>query len=310
MGTRYLLSIGIAVLGIFILTGCQNRAGQAGDALPAESLLELAGQLKQEGLLPQAARLYEQTLFAPGLSSDQRGKTAFMLAELEFNDLDDPESAYTHYLMADRWVQDESLRSQIQKQKVAALERSGRSMAASRVLKESTDLKAEDRPSPGDGERIVATIGKREVGESEVRAALDRLPPERKSAFSGKDGFARFVDNYVASLVLVDAAKRAGLDSDPSVQERFSRLKDEVLTNAYLERELKGKISVDEVEVRRYYEEHKKQFTDSESGAVAPFEEVREACANAVRFTKQSQAVNALLGRLYKASSVEIHAAE
>jgi len=285
-----------------VLMTLPSCGGKAPETLSSERILETAGALKEKGFSVQAAHLYEQALEAPGFGEAERGNIAYLLADLELNKLADPATAYAHFLLAKNLVKDEALLKEIQQGMVAALERSGKSMAASQLLGDSTRL-VPGSGKPGD--RPIARIGKTQIFESEARAALDELPEQVKGQFSGPDKFDKFARQYVASRVVLDAARRAGLDQDPRVKQRLAQLQDDVLKNAYVERELAGKVSVTESDARTYYQDHQSEFKDSKTGAVRPFDEVKESCLNMARYQKQSELLNQMMERLMKAADAE-----
>jgi hypothetical protein len=295
------------MLGTFLLLFLVSCQRQAPSSLSAERILETAGALKEKGFSIQAARLYEQALEAPGLTEAERGNIAYLLGDLELNKLADPPSAYAHFLLAKNLVKDESLQKEIQQGMVAALERSGKSMAASQLLGDSTRLVT---PAAKPGEKAIARIGKTQIYEGEVRAALDELPEQVKGQFKEKEKFDQFARQYVASRVVLDAARRAGLDQDTRVKARLAQLQEDVLKNAYVERELAGKVTVTESDARTYYQDHQDEFKDSKTNAVRPFDEVKEACLNMARYQKQSELLNQMIERLMKAADAEYYEAK
>lgn len=296
----------IPMAGFLALTTVLLSCGaKPPETLSSERILETAGALKEKGFAIQAARLYEQALEAPGLSEAERGNIAYLLGDLELNKLADPASAYAHFLLAKNLAKDESLQKEIQQGMVAALERSGKSMAASQLLGDSTQLvKPEAKP----GEKVIARIGKTQIYEGEVRAALDELPEQVKGQFKDGEKFEQFAKQYVASRVVLDAARRAGLDKEPRVKARLGQLQDDVLKNAYVERELAGKVTVTESDARTYYQDHQNEFKDSKTNAVRPFDEVKESCLNMARYQKQSELLNQMIDRLMKAADAEYYA--
>lgn len=297
------LLIAIVILNLVLLGLVIKSKGPGGENRPGEILVGTAGVLKERGFHAQAAELYRQILLSPEVPMEEKGNVAFMLAELELNELDDPESSYAHYEMASGIVQSGDLLKEIQKGKVAALERTGRSIAATRALGTATDLveKQERQGKP------LARIGKEEIYEPEVKKQLDLMPERIKARFRDEEGFREYVRQYVASRLLLDAAKRAGLDRDPRVLEQMASLKDEVLQNAYMERELQGKLNVTELDAREYYRKNQDQFKDSESGNITPFEQVKDTCLRVVEFQKRTEITNNVLNRLVEAADVEFY---
>lgn len=287
-----------------LLSGCSGREDiRSSEERSVEILLETAGVLKQRGFYAEAVEIYRDVLRRGIVTDEELGNVACLLAELELEQMNDPERAYAHYLLAEKLVANQDTMQMISKGKVAALERSGRSVAATEALQEATDLIRKEKKSGGEGP-VVATIGDRKIHQSEVKHAFDRLPESLKKEFGGEEGFSDYLRQYVASEVLLKAAERAGLDRDPQVQERLSLMRREVLKNAYMERELAGKLTVGDLEARRYYRDNQDLFRTGQD-SLKPYEEVREFCLNAARAQKQSQLTGTLIQRLFQASDVE-----
>lgn len=295
-GKRLLtISLGlIVILGAFFLGGWFSPFTKKEPIpLPYEAYLKAAGALKEQGFYAQSQKLYEGLLSAPGLPHTLRGNVAYLLGKMELEHLEEPASAYAHLLLAEEWVE-RRLQKEIQKLKVSALERSGQSYQAAQLMKESVSLNPEEKQG-----KVVARIGKEEITDEEVRSAFDRLPPTLREPYRDK-GWKGYVPDYVSQKLLVRAAKRAGLDKDPRVLKMWELWKEELLKNAYLQREIQPKISVTELEARAYFQEHPKMFSGKK------FEEVRQLCFDKVQKEKESKAMKALITRLMQAEHAEI----
>ena len=290
----------IFLLSIFALAACRPSPEAA---VPAAVLLETAGTLAERGFPAQSREMYLQVLAAPGLASEERANAAYLLAELELNKLGDPAGAYGHYLLAQTLGPSESVGTAVQAGMVAALERAGRSLAAADLLKNSTAL-VPAAPSAAGG-RIFATIGSTPVTETEVKAALDAYPEQVKAQFQGADGLARFARQYVAMKVVLDAARRAGLDKDSKVATRLRMMEEDLLKSAYLEREVAGKTEVTESDARTWYEANKAKFKDPKDQTGTPFEKVKDVCMNQARQQKQGELIDRAIERLMKAADAK-----
>ena len=64
----------------------------------------------------------------------------------------------------------------------------------------------------------------------------------------------------VQSMVLADLAKKAGYDKRPEVVEQMDLFKENFLANEYLKKEIVGKMSVPEADMKAYYDAHEEEF--------------------------------------------------
>jgi uncharacterized protein YjbJ (UPF0337 family) len=289
----------ILLLSALALAACRPASESA---VPASVLLETAGTLAERGFPAQAREMFLQVLSAPGIASEERANAAYLLAELEMNKLGDPAGAYSHYLLAQALGPSESVKGAVQTGMGAARARAGRALAAADLLKDSTALVPEARPAGG---KTLATIGGRPVTEAEVKAALDAYPEPVKGQFKGDEGLRNFARQYVAMQVVLEAARRAGLDRDAKVQQRLQVLEEDLLKSVYLEREVAGKAAATESDARAWYEANKERFKDPEDQTETPFEKVKEVCLNQARQEKQGVLIDQAIERLLTAADAK-----
>jgi peptidyl-prolyl cis-trans isomerase C len=87
-------------------------------------------------------------------------------------------------------------------------------------------------PAPA-GDPIVAKVGGEVIHLSEVREAMAGLPPQAQS-MPPQTLFPYVLDQLIDSRILIQAAKKAGLEKDPAVQRQVAAAADRVLQNAFL----------------------------------------------------------------------------
>ena len=91
-------------------------------------------------------------------------------------------------------------------------------------------------PSPAPGP-VVATVGGEAVHLAEVREAMAGLPPQAQT-MPPQTLFPYVLDQLIDSRILVQAARKAGLDKDPAVQRQIAAAADRVLQAAILHRDV------------------------------------------------------------------------
>jgi peptidyl-prolyl cis-trans isomerase C len=91
-------------------------------------------------------------------------------------------------------------------------------------------------PAPA-GDPIVAKVGGEVIHLSEVREAMAGLPPQAQS-MPPQTLFPYVLDQLIDSHILIQAAKKAGLEKDPAVHRQAAAAADRVLQNAFLHREV------------------------------------------------------------------------
>ncbi|MBR0666300.1 peptidylprolyl isomerase [Roseomonas hellenica] len=119
------------------------------------------------------------------------------------------------------------------------------------------------QPAPPPGDPVVARVDGEPITLSEVTAMARTLPEELRGA-PPQVVLPLLVDQMVTQRAIVGAARRAGLDRDPTIQARIRRAEDQELAQALIAREIAGRI--DDAAIRRRY--------DRDVGSRPPEEEV------------------------------------
>ncbi len=186
---------------------------------------------------------------------------------------------------------------------VHALEALGRPQQAAAALASRSALGGD--PQRPEDDPVVAEIGERTLTASQVRRALDDLPPELAPAFAGPDGPAAFLQHLAAQELLADKARRLELGKEPDVRRRVESARRDVLVGAYLEREVLAALHVDETDLRTWYQAHADRYV--KDGAPVPFEQARAAVEQEVRAAKAQEALDAALRAELTGGAVTLH---
>ncbi len=89
---------------------------------------------------------------------------------------------------------------------------------------------------------VVATVGGEPIRLAEVREAMAGLPREAQS-MPPQTLFPYVLDQLIDSRVLVQAARKAGLEKDPAVQRQLAISADRVLQAAVLHRDIDPQVT-------------------------------------------------------------------
>ena len=171
-------------------------------------------------------------------------------------------------------------------------------------LARSTVPSAANRPSrskPTDASAPVAEVGGTAITLRQFAEFLDGLPAEEKKMAGTREGKLALLQNFVAIDLIVNAARRQGLDRDRKVVDLVSRFEKNVLAQAYVSSELGENLTMTPSDVRLYYEANKQKYEDR------PFEEVQEKVIGDFQQQKYQEAISIMFERLSKADNVVLH---
>jgi len=111
----------------------------------------------------------------------------------------------------------------------------------------------------GDEKDVVARVGDKAIYGNQVEKFLENLPPQVSSRYGPERIRREIVDGFVSMEMLASEARRRGIDKREDVKLRIEMLIDQTLARE-VEEELKKGITVEEPEIKKYYDEHKDRY--------------------------------------------------
>jgi peptidyl-prolyl cis-trans isomerase C len=115
--------------------------------------------------------------------------------------------------------------------------------------------KATDRPAG----IPVATVGEKTISDVDLKAKLAAQPAFTLAGYKSVARKKEFLDGVIRQELLLQEARRRGLENDPEVRTAVERILVHKLTRLRAEEEDK-KTAVPEAELRRYYDQHRSEF--------------------------------------------------
>ena len=112
-------------------------------------------------------------------------------------------------------------------------------------------------------EKILATVGGLQVTESEVNEFIASLG-QRGQMYNNPEGRRAILQQLIGNKLLLLDAKRNLYEAEPAFREQLNRLKDNLLVS-YAGEKAFASVTVNDAEVREYYEANKAQFQTGET---------------------------------------------
>ena len=257
----------ITILGIMVLTlaGC---SGQTDHTQAVDRHKKLASELRDNRLYEAAVQEYRKILTYEDLDPGVRANINYLIGRLYFENLQDYGNAAAYYVRARTLDPNGSFMSELSRNLVASLEKSGNIVNARRQLKQVTDI---DSKPVGDSDKIVARIGDTPIWLSQVDQAIEALPPEMQREITrSRQAKVEFVHQYVGTELLYHAALRENLDNDREVKQRRRQFERQLLVEKYVLDNVIPKIQIDTADVLNYYIANKEARYDG-----VPYDSVR-----------------------------------
>ena len=96
---------------------------------------------------------------------------------------------------------------------------------------------------------VVARVGPDEIHASELSEAAQALPEELRS-MPAPVLYPMLIDQLIDRRVIIQSARKQGMDKDPAVQRQIARATDAALQNALLSREIAPTLTDDAIKAR------------------------------------------------------------
>ena len=105
-------------------------------------------------------------------------------------------------------------------------------------------------------ERVVAFVNGKPITQTEFDHEWEDLPEATKARYEKEGGRQVFLKELVDHELLLQEARKLGLDQSDTVRDRVRRYKEKLLKDELLKDRMKTTVELTKEELDRYYEEH------------------------------------------------------
>jgi peptidyl-prolyl cis-trans isomerase C len=105
-------------------------------------------------------------------------------------------------------------------------------------------------------ERVVAFVNGKPITQTELDHEWADLPDATKARYEKEGGRQVFLKELVDHELLLQAARREGLDQSDAIRDRVRRYKEKLLIDELLKDRMKTTVELTKEELDRYYEQH------------------------------------------------------
>lgn len=122
---------------------------------------------------------------------------------------------------------------------------------------------AEEMSTPqGVEQKIVAEVNGEPVYLEDLERIWNNLPEAYRTQFPG--GMRDLLEQFIRQLLLLQEARKIGLESDPEVVKQIEELKKQVLIREIIKREIIEKVQVSDEEIQKEYNANPTLYTEPE----------------------------------------------
>jgi len=109
-------------------------------------------------------------------------------------------------------------------------------------------------------ETILSSFNGQTITLGEFNQLWDQIPENNKLQLTKRN----VLDQIISEKLLIQEAKNRGLEQDKDVLEQIKNTTEQILVQSLIEKEIIGKVKVDDQEALTYYEENKDNFITKE----------------------------------------------
>jgi peptidyl-prolyl cis-trans isomerase C len=107
---------------------------------------------------------------------------------------------------------------------------------------------------------VLAFVNGKPITQEELDRRWAELPEATQAYYRGEGGKRKFLDDLVTREVLLQEARRLGLDQEPRLRERLERLKEQLVLDQLVTVAVQPQLEVSKEEMEAYYAAHEADF--------------------------------------------------
>ena len=243
----------VSIALAFLLIGCNSSNGSA---FTREQFRAAATALFQQQLYRETVDMYETYLKSAVIPPDDVPKVLYQVGTIYQENLLDPKAALAKFAVIKALYPDETFNNQLGKRMVACLETMGRSVDATQARSRLTDIVTDSSVKNGGSTQgnatVVAEVDGRKITLGEIASMVGKLPEAPLE-------LNQLVREYVAQILIAEAARRKGVADRPEVKIRMGQVQNQILAQAGLMDEIKIQAPTGN-DIKYYFEANKARY--------------------------------------------------
>ena len=114
---------------------------------------------------------------------------------------------------------------------------------------------------PADPSKALAVINGKEITVGEFDLRWSQMPESARQSYASPEGRKKFLEELITRELLLQEAKKRGLDRDRALVERVERFKERSILDNLMKEEVDARVTVTQDEIKAFYTVHADTFT-------------------------------------------------
>jgi peptidyl-prolyl cis-trans isomerase C len=112
--------------------------------------------------------------------------------------------------------------------------------------------------------QVLAEVNGTAITTEDYKKEVEILPPYLKPMTETAEGRKEMIDSMIVRELVMQEAKKAGIDKSPEVMERLEDLKKRVIIEAYWKQKVEEQAKISDADLQKFYDENKEKFRTGE----------------------------------------------
>jgi len=114
--------------------------------------------------------------------------------------------------------------------------------------------------APQQEEPVLALVNGRAITQIEFDVRWGELSEATRARYDKEGGKRRFLDELITRELLMQEARRQGLDQNDGIRDKAQRYKEQLILDELLKDKLRTKVELTQAELDAYYEKHAREL--------------------------------------------------
>jgi len=114
------------------------------------------------------------------------------------------------------------------------------------------------------GGQALAEVNGGVITVEDFKKEVETLPPYLRPMAETADGKKELLDTMIVREIIMQQAKKDGLDKSPAVTEKMEELKQRVIVEAFLKKKIEEQANISDADLQKFYDQNKDKFKSGE----------------------------------------------
>lgn len=135
------------------------------------------------------------------------------------------------------------------------------SLALSVGCQSKTAQQGKDQPKGG---QTLAEVNGGVITTADFKKEVENLPPYLRPMAETPEGKKELLDTMIIREIIMQQAKKDGLDKSPEVTEKLDELKKQIIIQTFLKKKVEAQTAISDADLQKFYDQNKDKLKTGE----------------------------------------------